>query len=140
MATLRVKGGPEIRALFDKLKIENKLQILENALVAGALEITNQAAKNAPFVSGNLRRSMTQGQPEYFKPETTSKKKENVTIVAGTNVEYARRVEFGFSGADKKGRVYSQKEKPYLRPAFQSEKEQAIKTTKAALSDQLKLK
>lgn len=36
----------------------------------------------------------------------------------GTNLEYARRVELGFVGTDKLGRVYNQAPRPYLRPAL----------------------
>ncbi|MBA7705057.1 hypothetical protein ES703_113881 [subsurface metagenome] len=36
----------------------------------------------------------------------------------GTNLEYARRVELGFVGTDKLGRIYNQAPRPYLRPAL----------------------
>lgn len=38
--------------------------------------------------------------------------------VTGTNLEYARRIEFGFVGKDILGRTYNQAAKPYLYPAF----------------------
>lgn len=36
----------------------------------------------------------------------------------GTNLEYARRLELGFTGVDKIGRHYAQAPRPYLRPAL----------------------
>jgi len=48
------------------------------------------------------------GQPE-----------KELTGVVGTNVEYGRRVEMGFVGADALGRIYNQSPKPYLRPALE---------------------
>lgn len=44
--------------------------------------------------------------------------KDKPTVTVGTNVEYARRVEFGFVGKDKLGRQYNQAAKPYLYPSF----------------------
>ncbi len=41
-----------------------------------------------------------------------------LTGVVGSNVEYARRMEFGFVGADSLGRIYNQLPRPYLRPAL----------------------
>lgn len=41
-----------------------------------------------------------------------------VTGVVGTNVEYARRLEYGFSGTDAAGRMVDQAPRPFLRPAL----------------------
>jgi len=41
-----------------------------------------------------------------------------LTGVVGSNVEYARRLELGFVGADSLGRIYNQLPRPYLRPAL----------------------
>ena len=37
----------------------------------------------------------------------------------GSNVEYARRLELGFVGADKAGRIINQKPRPHLIPAYE---------------------
>jgi phage gpG-like protein len=42
----------------------------------------------------------------------------SVTGKVGTNVPYARRLEFGFIGTDSLGRNVSQGARPYLRPAL----------------------
>ncbi|MBA7556847.1 hypothetical protein ES705_49570 [subsurface metagenome] len=44
----------------------------------------------------------------------------------GTNLEYARRVELGFVGTDKLGRVYNQAPRPYLRPALHKNEKNII--------------
>jgi len=36
----------------------------------------------------------------------------------GTNLDYSRRLELGFSGTDSLGRKYTQAPRPYLRPAL----------------------
>jgi hypothetical protein len=41
-----------------------------------------------------------------------------VITMVGTNVEYARRLELGFSRADSKGRVYDQAPRPFMRPGL----------------------
>jgi hypothetical protein len=38
--------------------------------------------------------------------------------VVGTNVKYARRLELGFVGKDALGRMFRQKPRPFIRPAF----------------------
>jgi HK97 gp10 family phage protein len=47
--------------------------------------------------------------------------------VVGTNVEYARRLEYGFKGTDSLGRKYNQSAKPYLRPALDNNKTKLTK-------------
>lgn len=74
-----------------------------------ALECMNQAKQNAPFRTGTLRRSI-HGDPEDG----------GLTWAVGTNVEYARRIEFGFVGADRLGRNYNQAPRPYLTPAAEN--------------------
>lgn len=41
-----------------------------------------------------------------------------ITGVVGTNVEYARRLELGFTGRDAAGRNVDQAPRPFLRPAL----------------------
>ena len=50
-------------------------------------------------------------------------KEYSAKVAIGTNLDYARRIEFGFSGMDALGRNYSQAAQPYLRPAMDSELE-----------------
>jgi len=68
--------------------------------------VEGDAKRLVPVVTSRLRNSIT------------NEVEETVGRV-GTNVEYARRVEMGFVGADALGRIYNQSPKPYLRPALE---------------------
>ena len=61
------------------------------------------------LISGTLKRSIT------HKPAVPKR-----VVYVGTNLEYARRQELGFTGKDKLGRYYHQSAKPYLRPALEA--------------------
>lgn len=54
-------------------------------------------------------------------------------VLVGTNVEYARRIEYGFSGTDSLGRHYNQPAHPYLRPAFDEKAAAVVKAVGVAL-------
>ncbi len=85
-------------------------RVLKTAITAAALIVQNDAKRIAPYVTGNLRRSI------HIEVEQPSRFVANGFI--GTNLDYARRVEYGFAGADVLGRIYNQPAKPYLRPAM----------------------
>lgn len=53
--------------------------------------------------------------------QPANKAKEIIGVV-GTNVVYARRLEYGFMKKDKLGRSYHQAPRPYLRPALEKNK------------------
>ncbi|WP_166345109.1 HK97 gp10 family phage protein [Phytoactinopolyspora limicola] len=76
-----------------------------------AIDIETDARRNAPVVSGTLRRSIT----HRFSGDGRAA---SMSAIIGTDVAYARRIEFGFVGADSLGRVYNQAPQPYLGPAF----------------------
>lgn len=42
---------------------------------------------------------------------------------------YAKRIEFGFTGTDSLGRYYNQPPHPYLRPAYEEQRLQALEKT-----------
>lgn len=46
----------------------------------------------------------------------------DLSRVVGPNTPYAARIEFGFNGADSRGRVYHQAGRPYLTPAAEAER------------------
>jgi len=52
---------------------------------------------------------------------------DEVIGLIGTNIEYARRLEFGFVGTDKLGRNINQPARPFLRPAVFNNKAEIIK-------------
>lgn len=114
-------------------------QALKNALISGALLVANEAKTNAPYLTGNLRRSIHVGG-EGVSGNTTGTDiggqkvgKDYAEVQVGTNVEYAARQEFGFSGADSLGRVYHQPAQPYLRPALESTRGEVLREIVGAL-------
>lgn len=94
-------------------------------LMAGAQIVANAAREKAPVLTGTLRRSI--------RAEAMGR-----DVVVGTELPYARRIEFGFTGADSRGRQYNQAARPYLRPALDENKQRVMEAVKAAAGDLLK--
>ena len=89
------------------------------------------------YLKGQVQRSINRGNADGSNPSLPGEppkkvsarlfqsiatdKRESVleiTGVVGTNVIYARRLELGFTGTDKLGRVIDQAPRPFLRPAL----------------------
>jgi phage gpG-like protein len=62
----------------------------------------------APYDTGTLRRSI------HVEMINSS------SAIVGTNLPYARRLEYGFMGKDKLGRTYHQPPHPYFRPPLEN--------------------
>lgn len=113
-------------------KLDAKLHAINGALagpaisaglMAAAKVIETAAKQNAPVLTGNLRRSIHSEQLNALE------------AAVGTDVVYARRIEYGFNGADSLGRVYHQTPQPYMRPAFDENKDHASEVARAAIAD-----
>ena len=85
-----------------------------------ANEYKSDVQKLAPYKTGTYRRSI--------HVEMSGK-----VALVGTNLPYARRLEYGFAQADSLGRVYSQKAQPHFRPPLDEDIEKYKKTFKEAL-------
>jgi HK97 gp10 family phage protein len=83
--------------------------VLEAGTKAGALIVQNAAKDNAPYRSGDLRRSIHM--------EVTDKSSSSVTVIVGTDKVYAAAQEFGWPEGYP-GLRGSYEGHPYLRPAF----------------------
>lgn len=115
---------------------------LEAAAIAGGLKIVNAAKRNAPVLTGTLRRSIHIGghadlsgglrgnARDLGRGELSDRK---VQIRIGTDLDYAARIEYGFTGTDSRGRHYSQPPRPYLRPAFDEHRDEAVREVGEAL-------
>jgi len=94
----------------------------EQAMLKGGWIIANEAAanvrRNKSVITGNLMGSI---HPEIGKVTPDS-----VDVLIGTNLVYAKRVEYGFFGKDRIGRFFTQRPRPYLRPAFDTKKQEAL--------------
>lgn len=93
---------------FQKLMDEEKKKILEKI----GEHVEGEAKDNAPFDSGDLRRSI--------KHEVVSEEE----VQVGTGIEYCEFVEFGTSKQDAQ---------PYLTPAFEENKEEIKRIIEAGL-------
>ncbi len=145
--TVKVTGTREVIAALEKIgdAFDNKL---EAAVLSGCLIVQNEAKRKCPYITGNLRSSIHTGgyggMSDLSRSETGSDiggksvKDRSVELQVGTNVVYARRVEYGFNQADRLGRVYHQKAQPYLRPALDENKKKVVAEISSALKEVLK--
>lgn len=117
MIEVKLEGLDALMKRLDAMGAELRGPVLGAALKAAALPVLNAAKEKAPYKTGNLRRSLHVGEPRVSGGEAS--------ITVGTNVPYARRLEYGFVGTDKRGRRYNQPARPYLRPAFDENKDAA---------------
>lgn len=107
----------------------NHLAGIAQSLRPRAAEEVERAARNierdakarVPVDTGTLRRSIHVEAPSQL------------SRVVGPNTPYARRIEYGFNGADARGRVYHQPGRPYLIPAAEAERPRFVERMKRAL-------
>lgn len=125
VATIEVEISPGLQAKLRAIAAAFGGDVGNVALMAGAQIVVNSAREKAPVLTGTLRRSI---------------RAEAVTggVVVGTELPYARRIEFGFNGADSRGRTYHQQPRPYLRPALDENKDRVMAAVAAAAKDLLK--
>lgn len=105
-AWLGVEATPELLAKLARLHATADDGALDDVLIAAAQMVASDARAKAPVLSGTLRRSIT---VEVVAPGD---------VRVGSDVLYARRIEYGFQGADSRGRSFHQAAQPYLRPAL----------------------
>jgi len=100
---MKITGISEVRKALVALEKEIK-QRQKTAVKLAANEYKNDVQQDAPYKTGTYRRSIhveMQGDD---------------TALVGTNLVYAKRLEYGFVGADSLGRVYNYSGKPHFRP------------------------
>lgn len=116
-----------------------------NAVKKGCFMVEGDAKGFCVVDTGRLRSSISsnwtgsgmakgrvggQAKPDDGIGQPTKK----LTGVVGTNVEYARRIEFGFLGmTDSLGRTFFQPSLPYLRPALHKNEKKIAKLFKNIL-------
>ena len=130
---VHVIGAEDLAAKFRTLADDIKGPALEAATRAAALPVLNQVritvpeGGRTPYKTGTYRRS--------FAMETAEKTAERCTVVVGTDAPQARRLEYGFVGPDKLGRVYNQAARPHIRPALDENRGAAVDEFRAAIGD-----
>jgi HK97 gp10 family phage protein len=138
--TIKITGDKAMIRRLDSLGKVARGKALENALVAGALLVQNDAKQRAPYITGNLRRSIHIGGHEDLNPDGLGDivdragtrvphpevGQNKVSVFVGTDVNYAAAVEYGGKG---------RRAKPYLRPAMDENKDAVRKEVSEALRD-----
>jgi hypothetical protein len=128
-----VKGGEDLAKAFVALAEDIKGPALEAATRAAALPVLNQVritipeGGRTPYKTGTYRRG--------FHMETVEKTPERCTVIVGNDQPQGHRLEFGFVGADKLGRIYNQAPRPHLRPALDENKKPALQEFRGAVAD-----
>ena len=114
----KVRGVDELNDTLKGLAVKASGQQLKTAVHAGGVVIETPAKAKAPVRKGNLRRSI--------HTESKATGAHSAESRTGTNVEYGPHVEFGTS---------RQRAQPYLRPAYDENKGQALGEIAAALKE-----
>lgn len=127
-----ISGTKELQRKLKQMSVESRGHLLDIAVEAGAEVIRTQAVLNAPAKSGDLRRSLS--------TEKTGTYGFGVWFHVGSNLVYARKQELGgvirpkngpFLVFEVDGRlVFARKVKlaaqPYLRPAYDEKRDEAV--------------
>ena len=130
---VHVIGAEDLAAKFRTLADDIKGPALEAATRAAALPVLNQVritepeGGSTPYKSGTYRRG--------WHMETVVKTPERCTVIVGNDQPQGPRLEFGFVGADKLGRVYNQAARPHIRPALDENRGAAVDEFRAAIGD-----
>lgn len=139
---MRLRGIDQLQGKLKAMSSIGRGAVLRNAVTSGALIIQTQAATNAAVLSGTLRRSIT---------TEIKQSGSKITALIGTNLEYAAQREFGgvisaksapflvfqVNGTWVMVKSVTQKAHPFLRPAFEDKKAEALAEITRALITQL---
>lgn len=152
--TIKVVGGARLKRQLERLSDALAGEILENAVVAGALLVANRAKELAAYRTGTLRRSIHVGGHADATPDFAlgpaddgvefhdiggaTRGGTDAEVLVGTDVPYGPRIEYGFAGADALGRHYNQPAQPYLRPAYDETRDAVVHEIGEAVKDQLR--
>ena len=160
--TVTVTGGAELRRKLAALPVAVQGRKLVQALTAGALVVQNAAKVNAPYRTGNLRRSIHIGGHNELagdyngvtdeagqavpSPEVSGN---SAAVYIGTNVIYARQREYGgtitarnaprlvwqdYSGNWHSAYSVYQSATPFMRPAIDENGDQVRREVAEALA------
>ncbi len=130
---ITLKGGEELAKAFAALAEDIKGPALEAATRAAALPVLNQVritipeGGRTPYKSGTYRRG--------WHLETVEKTPERCTVIVGNDQPQGPRLEFGFVGPDKLGRIYNQAARPHIRPALDENRKPALQEFRGAVAD-----
>lgn len=119
-----IRGMKELKGAFTELGQRMQANAM-TAVTLGANAYKNDVQAGAPYKTGTLRRSIHVEPPEQ--------KGGQVIALVGTDLPYARRLEYGFADTDSRGRTFNQPARPYFRPPLDQNKDKYISIIKGAL-------
>jgi hypothetical protein len=130
--TLRLDGAQQVTASMRASSREVRTKMDKLVRHNGALLRTKVLGKASGrpgpnVITGDYRRSW---QHKHTGGGGGSSRSE-----VGTNAVQARRLEYGFAGADSLGRVYNQPPYPHARPAFDEQAPEFIRGGEALLAE-----
>ena len=130
---LTLTGGGALAKTFRGLAESVRGAALEAATRSAALPVLNQVritvpqGGRTPYKSGTYRRG--------WHMETVEKSPDRCVVQIGNDQPQSRRLELGFVGPDKLGRVYNQAPRPHVRPAFDENVERAKTEFRDAMAE-----
>lgn len=151
--TVKVVGGANLKRQLDRVADAFRGEILENAATSGALLVANRWKELARFQTGTYRRSLHVGGHSDLTPDFAqgssqdgvefhdiggaTHDRDSAEVHVGSDVPYGPRLEYGFVGRDKLGRLYNQQGDGAGRRAFDETRDDVTKEVGEALKDQL---
>ncbi len=130
MIRAKVVGGEQVAAKFRQLEKAVQKEMLETALVAGALVVQNEWKRRAPYRTGQYRRSIHIGGHTDLAPDFQGKDMgyhhrssdpNRAHVAVGTNITDPPYPTFLEEGTSKMSA------RPSAGPAFEAKKDEAIK-------------
>jgi hypothetical protein len=100
---------------------------LADIVKTGAFPIENEAKVLSPKKTGTNARSIHTEVVESTPARARAR--------IGPSTPYGARLCFGFVGADSRGRKYNQAPRPYMRPAYETKKQQAHDDMRATATE-----
>lgn len=129
--TLRLTGAEQVtasmRASSKQVRTKMDKLVRHNGALLRTKVMAKASGRPGPrAITGDYRRSWTQ---KHTGGGSVSKSE------VGTNAVQARRLEYGFNGADSLGRIYNQPPYPHARPAFDEITPEFIRGGEALLAE-----
>lgn len=131
--TLKIIGIDQVTKKYRRIVLSN-LDMLEREMARAGLLVQSDARKSIQRGSRSGKtvtiggKSHTRSAPGEPPKTDTGRLVANIFsilsadkqgVIVGTDIAYGKRLEFGFTGSDAKGRSINQGARPWLQPAFE---------------------
>lgn len=136
--TVKVEGLAQLEKRMQTLALDMQDKIARAATAAGAVVIKNAAIRNAPRDTGNLAKNIIAKRLPKGEAQHTSE--HIVTVRKGklTKKQKASGLKDAYYGGFVEFGTVHMAPRPYLRPAFDQNKTQAVDAMKSRIETRLK--